>query len=248
MGQAHTVMAMETLAVPDWFELRTAVQAQWWLRTLEEHDTVLRRLIDSHSEEIALLKQYRRTFQSRWQDSVAEFVEFLAGYGALLFKRRAQDHWELPQLTIAGVTPILRRDPKLRRVVRDPGFLAVAAAVRAATLGSQAARHNGRPDHREIRYGLLSDIRRAGQLGTSELLSTIQSFISSFNRETVKRNATGLGAAHIKQGEMEAFANALKFVPSSVKAGSLLGGFATCLRTDSSVVEVGVEVAQAVPA
>jgi hypothetical protein len=43
-GADATVMAMDQLAIPDWFELRTSQQAQWWLQTLEEHDTVLRRL------------------------------------------------------------------------------------------------------------------------------------------------------------------------------------------------------------
>jgi len=61
MGQAHTVMAMDQLAVPDWFELRTSEHAQLWLQTLHEHDVVLRRLTDNHSDEFALLKQYRRT-------------------------------------------------------------------------------------------------------------------------------------------------------------------------------------------
>ena len=75
------------------------------VQTLEEHEVVLRRLTDSHSDEFALLKQYRRTFQIRWQESVVEFVKFLAGYGALLFKRRAQDHWVLPQFTCCGVVP-----------------------------------------------------------------------------------------------------------------------------------------------
>jgi hypothetical protein len=82
MEQAHTMMAFEQLAILDWFELRTSQQAQLWLQTLEEHDVVLRRLTDSHSDEFALLKQYRRTFQTRWQESLGEFVEFLAGYGA----------------------------------------------------------------------------------------------------------------------------------------------------------------------
>ena len=44
MGQAHTFMAMDRLAIPDWFGLRTSEDAQLWLRTLDQHDTVLRRL------------------------------------------------------------------------------------------------------------------------------------------------------------------------------------------------------------
>ena len=98
MGQAHTLMGMEQLAVPDWFELRTAQHAEAWLRTIEEHDVILRRLNDSHSDEFALLKQYRRTFQICSQGSIAEFQEFLMGYAMLLYKRRAQDRWELPQV------------------------------------------------------------------------------------------------------------------------------------------------------
>ena len=58
-------MATEQLALPDWFGLRSDRQAALWLRTIEEHETVLRRLNDTHSDEFALLKQHRRTFQAR---------------------------------------------------------------------------------------------------------------------------------------------------------------------------------------
>jgi hypothetical protein len=107
MGQAHTVMAMEQLALPGWFALRSDRQAALWLRTIEEHDVVLRRLTDTHSEEFSLLKQYRRTFQARREDSIREFVTFLAEYGRLLFRLRAQDQWTLPQFKLETVTPVL---------------------------------------------------------------------------------------------------------------------------------------------
>jgi len=44
MGQAHTLMTMEQLALPDWFDLNAAQQGQRWLQTIEEQDVVLRRL------------------------------------------------------------------------------------------------------------------------------------------------------------------------------------------------------------
>src|ERR1022692_4188637 len=71
--------AMEQLSIRDSFELRTSDDARLWLQTLEEHDIVLRRLTDSHSDEFALLKQYRLTVQIQRQESIAEFVEFLSG-------------------------------------------------------------------------------------------------------------------------------------------------------------------------
>jgi hypothetical protein len=248
MGQAHTVMAMDQLALPDWFELGTSQQAQCWLQTLEEHDVVLRRLTDSHSEEFALLKQYRRTLQARRDESIAEFVEFLMGYGMLLFMRRARGHWLLPQFSMSGVTPILRRDPALRTILRNPGFLAVVAAVRSSTVGAQAARHNGRVGHREIHYGLLAEIRRAGLLGTAELQAAISAFVSCFNRETARRHGMGLRAARIQDGEMEAFGNLLQRLPSSAAIGSLICALAACVRGESQVSEVEPELAQAISA
>jgi len=52
MGQAHTVTATEQLPLPDWFDLRSARHASLWLRTLEEHDTIIRRLTDTHSDRV----------------------------------------------------------------------------------------------------------------------------------------------------------------------------------------------------
>jgi hypothetical protein len=89
MGQAHTFIGMEQLAIPDWFELRSGDQARVWLQVLEEHDLAVRRLTDSHSDEFAL-KRYRGTFQMRWDESLAEFVLFLGEYGRLLFNRRSR--------------------------------------------------------------------------------------------------------------------------------------------------------------
>jgi hypothetical protein len=239
MGQAHTFMAMEQLAVPDWFPSCTPQHAQRWLETLEEHDTVLRRLTDSHSDEFALLKQYRRTFQTRWEDSTLEFVKFLAEYGALLFQRRARDHWMLPQFRTASVVPILKRDPQLRAILRNPGFLAVAAAIRSSTVGAQAAHYHSRAGHREIRYGLLADIRRADSLGRRDLLGRVSAFINAFNQEGIRRRAAGLRAMQINNAEWGEFAALIEHLSAGAPAGPLLCGFSTCLpgTTDSSKSE-----------
>jgi hypothetical protein len=244
MGQAHTLMAMEHLAIPDWLELRTPQHAQWWLQTLDEHDVILRRLTDSHSDEFALLKQYRRTFQSRRSESIAEFLEFLSGYGMLLFRRRAADYWQLPQFTLHGVTRILSRHPDLGIAMENPGLLAIAAAVRSATVGAQAARYNGKPDHREIRYGLFSGILRAGLLGSRELHAAVSTFVAGFNSEAIRRRARGLPSSHIREGEKEAFARLMDRFPSKA-AGSLLCGLASCVRADSPPTEIESEPVQA---
>src|SRR5262249_26340240 len=146
MGQAHTVIGTEQLALPNWFGLQSESDEFLWLRILEEHDTALRRLTDNHSDELALLKQYRRTFQLQQANSILEFVFFLRDYGVLLFNLRAQDRWTLPQFSLAGVSSILNSDPVFRKLIVNPGFRAVAAAVRASTVGPQFARYRGRVD------------------------------------------------------------------------------------------------------
>jgi len=248
MGHAHTVLSAEQLAIPDWFELRNAKQAQQWLKTLEEHDTILRRLADDHSEELALLQQYRRAFQRRPEESIREFVEFLRAYGLLVFRRRIRDHWILPQFTASGVSAILAGNRDLRRMLRNPGFLAIAGAIRSSTLGAQAARHNGRPDHREIRYGLLSELHRASILGRSALLETISAFIAAFNRESLRRRAAGQAAAHIRDSELETFRVLVEQLSPHVEAGAALCGYAACFPMASAVAEVEREMVQAIPA
>jgi hypothetical protein len=248
MGQAHTVLAAEQLAIPDWFGLRNTQQAEQWLETLDEHDTILRRLIDNHSDELALLKQYRRTLQRRPGESIWEFVEFLRGYGTLVFRRRARDHWILPQLKARGVAAILNGDPDLRSLLQNPGFLAVASAIRSSTVGAQAARYNGKIDHREIRYGLLGDIQRASLLGRKALMEIVSPFIGAFNREGAYRRAVGLASVHIQDCELEAFRTLIEKLPAGVPAGSALCGFSACLPVSSGASEAESQLLHAIPA
>jgi hypothetical protein len=248
MGQAHTIMSMEQLAIPDWFELRTAADEQLWLRTLNEHETIVRRLTDSHSDEFVLLKQYRRIFQVHREESNLELVNFLVNYGCLLFKKRAQGHWSLPQFTVAGVAAILERDGNLRTLLRNPGFQAVSAAIRSATIGAQAARHSAKLDHREIRYGLLSEIRRAAESGRYALLKETLSFISKFNREGFERRSAGIRSAQIRSEEQEAFRRLVEELPDSVPATSILCIAATCFPGTANAEEVQPKTLQAVSA
>ena len=170
------------------------------------------------------------------------------GYAMLLFKRRAQDHWELPQFTLPGIASILRRDAELRTAMRNPGVLAVAAAMRSSTFGAQGARHNGRIDHREVRYGLLSGLQRAGVDGRRYLLAEVSSFVTAFNREAVERRAAGLRARQIQSHEMNAFADLVERLPSRIRVESLLCGLASCLRGESRQTEDQREAMQAIPA
>jgi hypothetical protein len=246
MGRSHTVIAMERLALPDWSDLRTGEHADWWLRTVEEHDKALRRLNDGHADEFALLRQYRRTFQSSRQEATAELLEFFSRYAMLVFHKRAAGRWELPRFTLAGVTRILGNDPDLAIALDDAGFRAIAAAVRGSTFGAQTARRYGGPSRREVRFGLLSGFRRAGLTGKPDLLKEVSAFASDFNREGVRRRAAGLPSAHIRPAQLEAFGGIVDRLPSARVAASLLCAVAACAQ--GAGVEAAVESGRAVTA
>jgi hypothetical protein len=244
MGQVHTVIGMDHLALPNWMDLNTDQDAQRWLSMLDEHDTALRRLTDSHSEEFALLQLYRSTFQTDRQEAVAAFVEFLANYGALVFRRRSQDEWILPQLSLKSVTEILDASPECRVALEADGFAAVAGAIRSATFGAQGGRRRGDSHHREIRYGLLRDVRRAGYLGKHELLLVISQFVSAFNRESIRRRSAGVRGSQIHDGEITAFSRIVDSAPNANLVAALLCGVSSSRRGEIGKIENVAEMAQ----
>jgi len=237
MGQVYTVIGMDHLALPNWMDLNTDQDAQRWLSMLEEHDIALRRLTDSHSEEFGLLQQYRATFQMDRQEAVAAFVEFLASYGALVFRRRSQDQWILPQLSLKSVTEILEASPECRVALEGDGFAAVAGAIRSATFGAQGGRHRGDSHHREIRYGLLRDVRRGGHLGKQELLLVISQFVSAFNRESIRRRGRGVRGSEIHDGEIAAFSRIVDRAPNANLVAALLCAISSSRRGEIGGVE-----------
>ena len=245
MGQVLTVIAMDLLALPDWMDLYTGGHAEQWLAMLEEHDTALRRLTDNHSEELALLEQYRRTFQTDRQEAVAAFAEFLGSYGPLVFHRRAQGHWTLPQFSSQSVKEIFDASPECRIALDSPGFGAVAAAVRSATFGAQGNRRRGDATHREIRYGLPAAIRRAGFVGKRELQNLVSEFIDSYNQESVRRRRAGLAASGITAAELDGFSRAVEHAHSSQLAATLLSVVAGCHRRGARLQEQEAEMVRA---
>jgi len=82
----------------------------------------------------------------------------------------------------------MQNAPKLTPILNDPGFQAVAAAVRNATVSAQAQKAMNHPDYREIRYDLLPELRRKSSLpGNDPLIQALSDFISKYNVENARR-------------------------------------------------------------
>lgn len=236
MGQANTLMAIQQLAIPDWFELHGPSDAELWRQVLDEHDKALKKLSDTNSEHSAVIKQYRRSLQAQKESALEEFCLFLQDYGLLLFKTRAENQrWALPQFSETSTSAILRRHKIYRGVLQSRGFQAITQALRAATVGAQAARHNNVRVHREPRFGVLPAIRRDAATGKAALAQTVIAFVQAYNAEGARYPLRLWKYSGVAESELEHFMEVLTAAPSAGMVAALLCGLATCKRSDEAV-------------
>jgi hypothetical protein len=114
-------------------------------------------------------------------------LEFMASYGQLVLCARNQQH-KLKQFTTDNFERLMENNRKLSDILSDPGFKAVAMAIRKATVNAQAQKANKRPDYREIHYDLIPQLKRASALpGNEPLIRELSEFVSSYNIENAKR-------------------------------------------------------------
>jgi hypothetical protein len=144
-----------TLALPGWFPLLNAGDAHAMTEILGEHMRVLRMLNDEHSDEMGMLIAYRRFLQARGAPALATLLEFMAVYGSTLPSAWQRGH-RLPAFQRQNLRRlIMALEPDLGAVLDNPGFIAIADAIRRCTVSAQAQRTMKGKDYRDIRYDLL---------------------------------------------------------------------------------------------
>lgn len=113
-------------------------------------------------------------------------------------------------------------------ILDDHGFQAVASAVRRSTVSAQALKAMGK-DYREIRYDLLSEIRRKRTLpGGTPLLESVSDFVSKYNVENARRREMGKQAPrNVTTEEFASFAALIERHTAST-VGALLCAYASC--------------------
>src|SRR5205807_9146125 len=123
--------------------------------------------------------------------------------------------------------------------------VALADAVRRATVSAQALRAMGQRKHREIRYDLLPDLRRKRDLSPDEFMDSVAGFVSRYNAENARRRELRLQDPQIPQpprnittDEFRSFAALVETCGAS-KVGGLLRAFGTCLSPPDSEPEPG---------
>ncbi len=229
LGNAKAVSAMSALALPGWFPVNRKEDAEDWLGILDEHQRVIRGLQDDHSDEIGLLVAYRRFLEKRGETGIGELVEFMERYGSFLIRAREQKRRVRSFRTDNFRRIVMGTAPRLLGVLNDPGFQAVAAAVRKATVSAQAQKAMGRADYREIRYDLLHDLRRKRSLpGVAPLIEGVSDFIFKYNAENARRQEMHRSAPkRVTTEEFSALVALIERYGASV-VGALLCAYGSC--------------------
>jgi hypothetical protein len=231
LGSAKVVSSIQVLAIPDWFPIRHRDDALEWIAILDEHRRVIRGLDDSHSDEIGLLLGYRRFLERRGQGAVDALLDFMGSYGPLLLRA-----WEAGRRMRVFRTHHLRRlldgmAPQLSPIIADPGFEAIAQAVRRATVQAQFLKANGANDVREIRYDLLPELQRARRLGDREaFIQVVADFVARYNAENARRREMKKQApANVRTEEFARFVRLVDEYGAGV-VGALLCAYGTCVE------------------
>lgn len=236
LGNAKAVSAISTLALPGWFVIESHQDADDWLVILNEHQRIIRGLQDDHSDEIGLLIAYRRFLERRGEGSVWALLEFMGGYGPFVMRANGtrlngRMRWTSRFTDVFVRRILMGMDGKLSQIIDDPGFEAVARAVRQATVTAQNRRARREDVWREIRYDLLHDLHRTRKVPGYAMVECITEFISHYNRENARRREEKknpkAAPANVSDEELRAFLALIDLHGASL-VGALLAAYGSC--------------------
>lgn len=186
LGSARALANVGFIGLPGWFPV-TSENVEDWLEILEEHMAVLRILNEERSEEAELLFLYRDFLSADKGQALntQALFEFLSSYAPFLVRARERKRY-VRQFTTDNLRRLLMSlNRKFEEIVEDPGFRAVAAAIRRATVTEQYHKSKGNQVF-EIEYGLFQDLKRKARF-PDQFIGALSEFINSYNAQNARR-------------------------------------------------------------
>ncbi len=230
MGQSKAISSLEQLSLPDWFPIRSEADADLWLGALEEHFSIIRSLNEQYSDELGLIRQYRRYLEARGARGLMELLSFMSSYGILVLRERTKTQPRKLKQFRTDFFEAIMKSTSYADTLENPGFRAVALALRRATVSAQSLKRNGK-NHREIRYDILPELHRKRQLpGKEPFLEAVTEFIASYNAESAKRLEAkkDTGTGRVDETDLLDFVRLLDTHKDASLLGALLCAYATC--------------------
>lgn len=186
LGKAHALTNVGFIGLPGWFPV-TSENSGEWLEMLSEHGGVLRVLDEERSEEAELLFLYRDFLSADMGQTLntQALFEFLSSYASFFMRARERKRYVRPFTTNNLRRLLVSLNSKFREIVEDPGFRAVAGAIRRSTVTEQYHKSKGNQVF-EIEYGLFQDFKRKARF-PDQFVGALSEFINSYNAQNARR-------------------------------------------------------------
>ncbi len=199
MRNAHAVMNVATLNVPDWIPgIKTVADADQVLAILNEHVEVIRsiRAVDKQTrtekegtEEHELLRRYRDFLSGRTIEPFLDFAALFAPYLSQKIERKEYTR-RFSTTTLEELIAMTKHD--FMPVIQSEGFQNIAAAIRRSTVSLQYAKGMGKAPGFDIRYGLAQELIRQSNY-PDEFIAALSDFVARYNLETAQTFETSKG-------------------------------------------------------
>ncbi len=238
LGQNKAVVNIGFLQVPDFIEIGTEEEKADWLDILREQRQIIGS-IEELGNTIQGLMWYRDFISG---SDLNSFFSFSFWYGTYLSNRLSNKKYA-KAFTIETLNKFyMSMDIKLREIVENKGFVAVAKAIRQSTVNLQYTPKENRKY--EVRYGV-AQILQVKSKTPEDLAEFIGEFIAAYNAETARQTEKSGQAlrANVREDELSEFYSLLdKF--SSKLVGAMLAsyGFALSAKKQEGMDEEGAGI------
>lgn len=189
LGSARALANIGFIGLPGWFPV-TEENAADWMEILEEHRKVLVLLNEDRSEEADLLLLYRDFLSATDERTL---LEFLASYALHVVRSRERKRF-VRQFTTKNLRRLLvSLSSSFKEIVDDPGFRAVAGAIRRSTVTEQYHKSQGNQVF-EIEYGLFQDFKRKARF-PDQFIGALSEFVNTYDAQNARREEQLKGKA-----------------------------------------------------
>jgi len=182
LGRASAVMNLSFIELPRWMRVESSDDVALYKEVIEEHENIIRN-IDEERGGYDLLIHYRDFLSGRKWDA---FFNFTAAYGPFLMRELDREHyWVRPFTTKNLEVLIMKSNEPLAPILKTPGFLNIAEAIRHSTIIPQGRKARNQEFLYEIRYGLGQELKRKS-LYNDEFIAALSEFMQSYNAENAR--------------------------------------------------------------
>jgi len=235
LGQNRAVTNIAFYEIPSFIEYTNQEEGYQWLDFLNSQTKIIEG-IEERGDAINGLLNYRNFLSSADLNS---FFDFMRWYATHLMQALSNNKYVVPFKTNYLNQILFAMDNQnlnLKKIIENPGFQAVAKAIRKSTVSLQYSPPKNR--QYDIRYGMAQQLQNKGK-SKEDLAAFIGDFIGTYNAETARvKEKAGKDAkvrANVKDEELKSFYELVdQYSPKLIASLLASYGFALTAKEEKS--------------